>query len=402
MKDLILIRFGELGLKGQNRLYFQNMLLNRIREVLAPLGDCRCRRTHGRIFVEVGDNLGAALDRLQRVFGIVSLSPARQLPLDLAVIKEEALVQLCRAREQEGGCTFKVEARRSNKSFAYNSMEINQLVGAHLLQNSKGFTVDVKKPDIRVVVEIRREAYVYSRQLPGPGGLPVGTGGRAVLLLSGGIDSPVAGWMTMKRGVNIIPVYFHSPPFTGDRTQGKVLDLSRILAGYGGKLPLHVVRFTEIQKTLQLRGPEELGTILMRRMMMRLAQEIARRVGAQALVTGESIGQVASQTLEGLRATDVVVDLPVFRPLIGLDKVEIIDLARRIGTYNTSILPYDDCCSLFVPRHPATRPRLAQVEAAEEGLPLRELMEEALGRTELIKVTESGKEENNNKGPGGP
>ncbi|NLP17548.1 MAG: tRNA 4-thiouridine(8) synthase ThiI [Firmicutes bacterium] len=399
MKDLILVRFGELGLKGKNRLYFQNILLNRIREVLTPLGVCRCRRTHGRIFVEVPGNLEEALDRLQRVFGIVSLSPSRRLPLDLEVIKEEALVQLCLARDQDGGSSFKVEARRSNKSFAYNSMEINQLVGAHLLQNTRGFTVDVKNPDIRVVVEIRREAYVYSRQLPGPGGLPVGTGGRAVLLLSGGIDSPVAGWMTMKRGVNIIPVYFHSPPFTGDRAQGKVLALCRILAGYGGKLPLHVVHFTEIQKALRLHGPEELGTILMRRMMMRLAQEIARRVGAQALVTGESIGQVASQTLEGLRATDAVVDLPVLRPLIGLDKVEIIELARKIDTYNTSILPYDDCCTLFVPKRPATRPRLQQVEAAEEGLPLRELVEGALEQTEIIKVTEMGKEENNKTGP---
>ena len=399
MKDLILVRFGELALKGKNRLYFQNILLNRIREALAPLGDCRCRRTHGRIFVEPAGDMEEALRRLQRVFGIVSLSPVRQLPLDLDVIKEEALTQLCLARERQGGTSFKVQARRPNKSFPYNSLEINQLLGAHLLQNTAGLTVDVKNPDIRVVVEIRREAYVYARMLPGPGGLPVGTGGRAVLLLSGGIDSPVAGWMTMKRGVNIIPVYFHSPPFTGDRTKEKVLDLCRIMAGYGGELPLHVVYFTGIQKALRLHCPEELGTVLMRRMMMRLANELARRVGAQALVSGESIGQVASQTLEALRATDAVVDLPVFRPLIGLDKVEIIEVAQRIDTYKTSILPYDDCCTLFVPQHPATKPRLERLEEAEAKLPLPELMDEALARMEIIQVTETGSEENNCKGP---
>ncbi|NLJ34002.1 MAG: tRNA 4-thiouridine(8) synthase ThiI [Firmicutes bacterium] len=394
MKDLILVRFGELGLKGKNRLYFQNILLNRIREALAPLGGCRCHRTHGRIFVEVPGDLSQALSRLEKVFGIVSLSPARRLPLNLAHIKEEALSQLDLARQEGGGNTFKVEARRANKSFAYNSLEINRLVGAHLLQNTKGLSVDVHEPDIRVVVEIRREAYVYARMLPGPGGLPVGTGGRAVLLLSGGIDSPVAGWLTMKRGVNILPVYFHSPPFTGERAKGKVVDLCRVLAAYGGQLPLHVVHFTQIQKALSLHCPEELGTILMRRMMMRLAQELAHRQGAQALVTGESIGQVASQTLEGLRATDAVVDLPVFRPLIGLDKVEIIELAQRIDTYKTSILPYDDCCTLFVPRRPATRPRLKQVAAAEAGLPVEELVKEALLQTEIIKVTEMGIEEN--------
>jgi thiamine biosynthesis protein ThiI len=394
MQDLLLVRYGEIGLKGKNQSFFLNTIMTRIKEALAPLGGGRCRRTQGRIFVEIEGDREAALDRLQKVFGIVSLSPAREVPLDLEVIKEEALAQLLLARERDGGRTFKVETRRANKAFPHDSMELNQLLGAHLLQNTTGISVDVHEPDIRVKVEIREKTYIYSRVVPGPGGLPVGTSGRAVLLLSGGIDSPVAGWMTMKRGVTVTPVYFHSFPFTGDRAKEKVIDLCRVLARYGGRLNLHVVHFTEIQKALNQHCPEDLGTLLMRRMMMRLAREIAREVKGQALVTGESIGQVASQTLEALQVTNAVVDLPVIRPLIGMDKEEIIKRAQEIDTYGISIRPYEDCCTIFVPRHPVTRPRLRQVEEAERVLPVVELLGEALGKTEVIKITEKGREGN--------
>jgi thiamine biosynthesis protein ThiI len=388
MQDTILIRYGEIGLKGKNQAYFINTLISRIKQTLAPVGKIHCRKTHGRIFIEVQGGLEEAMSRLQKVFGIVSLSPVQKLPLDLALIKDAALEELRSARDNEGGSTFKVITRRANKAFPLTSPELNQLVGGYLLDNTIDLQVDLNNPDIKVNLEIREDAYIYSRVLPGPGGLPVGVSSRAVLLLSGGIDSPVAGWMAMKRGVNITPVYFHSYPFTGDRTKEKVIELCRILAGYGGKLNLHVVHFTEIQKALQQYCPEDFGTILMRRMMMRLAERIAQQVAALALITGESIGQVASQTVESLVTTNAVVNLPVFRPLIGLDKEEIIERAQVIGTYDTSILPYEDCCTLFVPKHPQTRPSLAEVEKAEETLALGELIQQALEQTEVITVAE--------------
>lgn len=385
---LFLIRYGEIGLKGKNQKFFLHTLLTRMKQALAPLGKARYWKTQGRLFVEMETDHEAeeALTRLQRVFGIVSVSPVRRAPLDLESIKDVALAELKAAQATEGGSTFKVEARRADKSFPFNSMEINQLVGAHLLEHTAGLSVDVIEPDLRVRVEIREEAYIYTRMIPGPGGLPLGTSGRAVLLLSGGIDSPVAGWMTMKRGVKITPVYFHSFPFTGDRVKEKVIDLCQVMAGYGGDMDLYVVHFTEIQKSLAQNCPEDLGTILMRRMMMRLAERIAQKVGAKALVTGESIGQVASQTLESLMVTNAVVQLPVFRPLIGLDKEEIIKRSQAIGTYDISIRPYEDCCTVFVPKHPVTKPRLEQVEKAEEALPLEALLQEALERTEVISL----------------
>jgi thiamine biosynthesis protein ThiI len=285
------------------------------------------------------------------------------------------------------GKTFKVETRRPNKSFPLKSPEISREVGAHLLRNLKDLKVDVHNPDIEVDVEVRERAFVYCERIPGPGGLPVGSNGRAVLLLSGGIDSPVAGYMVMKRGVEIVPVYFHSFPFTSDRAREKVVDLCRVLAGYSGKIRLHVVNFTDVLKELGGKSPNEFLTILMRRMMVRISQEIAGKVGAKALVTGENLGQVASQTMEALNATNEVARMPIFRPLIGFDKVEIMDLAKKIGTYDISIEPYADCCSVFVPEHPRTRPRLSDVHEAESGLDIERLTEWGLKDVEVIEIT---------------
>ena len=284
------------------------------------------------------------------------------------------------------GKTFKVETRRPNKSFPLKSPEVSREVGAHILRNLQGLKVDVHEPDILLEVEIRERAFVYCEKVPGLGGLPVGCNGKAMLLLSGGIDSPVAGYMLMKRGVEIEAVYFHSFPFTSDRAKEKVIELCKVLANYPGKMRLHVVNFTEALKEIGENTPDEFLTLMMRRMMVRIAEKIANNIGAKALITGESLGQVASQTLEALVATNEVATMPIFRPLIGFDKVEIMELANKIGTYEISIEPYADCCTLFVPKHPKTRPNLSSVQNAERGLDIEELTEMSLKDIKIIDV----------------
>ena len=285
-----------------------------------------------------------------KVFGIVYISPAISCENDMDKIKETAL-EVMKSRNYSGK-TFKVETRRPNKAFPLKSPEVSREVGAHVLRNLENLKVDVHNPQIRLDVEIREKAFIYCERVPGPGGLPLGCNGKAVLLLSGGIDSPVAAYMLMKRGVEVEPVYFHSFPFTSDRAKQKVIDLCKVLAGYSGGIRLHVVNFTEVLKQLSQNTPNEFLTILMRRMMVRISQQVAEKIGAKALVTGESLGQVASQTLEALSATNEVATIPIFRPLIGFDKVEIMDLAKKINTYDISIEPYADCCTVFVPEHP--------------------------------------------------
>ncbi|HEY8416208.1 MAG TPA: tRNA uracil 4-sulfurtransferase ThiI, partial [Thermaerobacter sp.] len=366
---VILVRYGEIGLKGRNRPQFEKALVRQIRRALAGRPGVEVYRTPGRVWVEPGDDVDGALEALQRVFGVVAASPADRVPLDLDAITGAAVTVLGEALAGEKGTgegpvTFKVEARRSNKAFPLTSLELNQELGRRLLAANPAVRVDVRRPRITVGVEIRHDAaYVYARSVPGPGGLPVGVTGRACALLSGGIDSPVAVWMAMKRGLTVIPVHFHNPPFTSERSKEKVMDLVRILARWGGPLRLWVVYFTEVQRAIQLDCPPQLTITLMRRMMFRLAERIAAREGALALVTGESLGQVASQTLESIHTISRVTTLPVLRPLIGMDKAEIIDRAKAIGTYDVSILPYEDCCTLFVPSQPATRPRPEQAEA---------------------------------------
>lgn len=435
---VLLVRYGEIGLKGRNRPRFEQALVRQIRRALAPWPGVSVYRTPGRVWVEPPADLDPEplLEALQRVFGVVAVSPAERAPLDLEAIGdaarrvlEDALADATRAGAplgpagapgraaggREGGAaapsttmtaggapapatgegpaaahapvTFKVEARRSNKRFPLTSIEINRELGSRLLAAHPELRVDVQRPQITVHVEVRHDgAYVYARSVPGPGGLPVGVTGRACALLSGGIDSPVAVWMAMKRGLSVIPVHFHSPPFTSERAREKVVDVTRVLARWGGPLPLWVVHFTEVQRAIQLECPPELTITLMRRMMFRIAERIAARERALALVTGESLGQVASQTLESIRTIAAVTTLPVLRPLIGMDKAEIVDRARAIGTYEISILPYEDCCTLFVPAHPATRPRPEQAEAAEAVRDWEPLLAEALERSERLVV----------------
>lgn len=387
---LVLIRYGEIGLKGRNRPAFERRLADRVRLALKPVGG-RVWREHGRLFAEAPVGWAEMQRRLEGVFGIVSFSPVRRVPLDLDAVIAAARDELRGALSDRppGPATFRVAARRANKRFPYQSMDINRRVGAALLADpppGRGLAVDLGDPDVTVHIEVRDDAaYVFARTAAGPGGLPVGSSGRALALLSGGIDSPVAVWMMMKRGVQVDAVHFHSYPFTSDRSREKVVDLARILARYGGPLNLHVVHFTDVQTAISRHCPPQWIVTIMRRMMFRIAERLAAQHGALALVTGESVGQVASQTLESLQTIGEVAALPVLRPLVGFDKTEIVEMARRIGTYETSILPYQDCCALFVPKNPVTRPRPEQARAVEAPLDIEPLIAGALERTETLR-----------------
>lgn len=386
MERVYLISYSEIGLKGENRPFFERTLVSNIRRALKDIPGLEIERFHGRIYVKTEGDLKEIRDRLVKIFGIASISPALRTHPDLDEIKRGALILLQEHKEYNGK-TFKVETRRPNKSFPLTSPEVSKVVGAHILKSLKGLKVDVRDPDILVNIEIREKAYIYWEKIPGLRGLPVGVSGKALLLLSGGIDSPVAGWMTMKRGVKIQAIYFHTFPFTSDRAKEKVVDLCRVLSIYNSPIILHVVNFTEVLKVLQKETPSEFLTILMRRMMLRIAERVALKENALGLVTGESIGQVASQTMESLAATNKVADIPIIRPLIAFDKDEIIEKARKIGTYEISIRPYEDCCTVFVPRHPKTRPSLKDVEAAERDLDVDNLVEEGLKRVDVIIVS---------------
>ncbi len=369
--SIIMVRYGEIGLKGQNRGTFERRLVGNIRRALEGLGP-EVTRTSGRILVEVARDPEVAMCRLRHVFGIVSISPALRTPLKDESIAAAALeVARSARRETESKTfTFKIDARRSNKDFHLTSPEINQWLGAHVLQNVDGISVDVHHPDLRMQVEIRQEyALLTGRVIRGHGGLPVGTSGRAMLLLSGGIDSPVAAWYMMKRGLKLEAIHFHTPPFTSPRAQKKVEDLAARLARYNDGFTLHLYRFTDVQSEIGMSCPKRLSLTVMRRSMLRIAASLAKSRNMPALVTGESLGQVASQTLENMVATDMASDMLVLRPLLGMDKEEIVERARDMGTYETSILPYEDCCTVFVPKHPKTRPSVAEVEAAEQKLP---------------------------------
>jgi len=373
----VMLRFGEVALKGKNRSYFINGLVRNVQRALMPLGrGYRVSTPYGRIFVDLPEDYDLALvtGALHKVFGLVSFSPVVQVKAEMDAIREAALGELLADGQPE---TFKVAARRSFKNFPLDSMEINRDVGGYLLEHSV-LRVDVHNPQRVVHIEIRQEgAFVFSRVLPGPGGLPVGSTGRGVLLLSGGIDSPVAGWMAMKRGITLEAIYFDTPPFTSPRALAKVENLAKILAQWA-PVNLHTVNFTPVQRALMEHVPEDLTITIMRRFMFRIAQEVALHRGALALITGESVGQVASQTLESMLTINSVVSIPVLRPVVAMDKVEIMEAARKIGTYETSIEPYQDCCVLFVSQHPKTRPTLAQAESAEANLDVPALVSMAL------------------------
>lgn len=383
MKEIILIKNGELALKGLNRSTFESVLVKNLKYILKPLGQINIRRAQSTITIEPVDedfDFDQALERVKKVFGIAAFSRAAVCEKDMDDIMDRGTAYLA---DTLAGCrTFKVEAKRADKRFEFKSPEICAKMGEAILNAYPHLSVDVKNPDIVVVVEIRDfAAYVRAGQIQGAGGMPVGTGGRAGILISGGIDSPVAAWMMAKRGIELFAIHFASPPYTSQRAENKVKDLLRKVAGYSGKIRLAIVPFTKIQEEIGDNCPEELFTLIMRRYMMKISCVLAHKAECDALITGESVGQVASQTMLALGVTEDASDMLVFRPLIGMDKEEIIAISRKIDTFDISVLPYDDCCTVFTPKHPRTRPKLDMILEAERKLDEQALIEEAVTNT---------------------
>lgn len=384
MSEWILVRYGELALKGRNRSDFENRLMQNIHSKLVPFPAAKLKKTFGRIFVELnGEPMEPVIDSLRDVFGVVGICPAKKVKTDMDTITQGALALV---KEHDPlPRTFKVKAKRAHKGFSHDSNTINRQVGSAVLREYEGMRVDVHNPELLLHVEVRKEAtYLYGRDVPGPGGLPVGASGRVMLMLSGGIDSPVAAYLAMKRGAAVEAVHFHSYPFTSERAKQKVVDLAQILTRYGGEIRLHVVPFTEIQTQIRQKCQESYLITIMRRFMVRISEAIARERGALALVTGESLGQVASQTLESIHVINDAASLPILRPLIGMDKQEIMNVSKRIGTYETSILPYEDCCTVFQPKSPVTRPSVNLARQGEEQLDIEGLVREAVAGVESL------------------
>lgn len=389
MKEIILIKNGEIALKGLNRRSFEDMLIKNAKRRVKSLGEFKFTRAQSTIYAEPMSediDLDEAVRRLGHVFGIVGLSRACVAEKDFEDIKAKAIPYL--EETLDAANTFKVEAKRSDKKFPMKSPEICRELGGYILENYPHLTVDVNNPDVVVYVEVRDfAAYIHANQLPGAGGLPIGSSGKAALLVSGGIDSPVAGYMMAKRGIEISAIHFVSPPYTSDRALLKVEELLEKLCEYCGRINFAVVPFTKIQEEIRDKCPEELFTIIMRRYMMKIAQKIAEASDCSALITGESVAQVASQTMQAIACTDCACSMPVFRPVIGMDKTEIIEISRKIDTYETSILPYEDCCTVFTPKHPRTRPNIEMVLKAEQALDENALIEEAMANTEYKTIT---------------
>ena len=388
MKEMIIAKYGEIILKGGNRPRFESILINNINNSLKKVAKTHVKIMQATVYVDVEDpeKLDIVLERMSKIFGIVAITKAAVCKKDIDEIKQMAKEYFKDSLTE--GVTFKVEAKRSDKQFPYTSPEIQQEVGGYLDEEFP-IKVDVHNPQQTVMVEIREfGAFLYIREnmLRGQGGMPIGTGSKATLLLSGGIDSPVAGHMIAKRGVEIDAVNFFSFPYTSERAKEKVISLAKIIAQYTSKINLYIVPFTEIQLQIRDNCPEEQMTLLMRRFMMRIAERIAEKNKSKALITGESVGQVASQTLAALDVTNAVVDMPILQPLIGMDKVEIMDRAYKIGTYETSILPYEDCCTVFTPKHPVVNPRRENIEKTEMHLNVEDLIEAALQGVEKIEV----------------
>lgn len=387
MDRVIALSLGEVALKGKNRSYFENKLVKQIRGALKDLGKPKVYKQQGKIFAEVNqENIDTTINRLKKVFGIVVLSPGIRIEKDLEEIKKYSVIAVKEAMEKRNIKTFKVEASRSDKKFPYKSMELNKIIGGTILKEIDTIKVDVHNPDLYLTIDIRDKCYIYTDKIRTYGGLPVGTNGKGLLLLSGGIDSPVAGFMMAKRGVSIDAIYYHSYPFTSERADEKVKELAQILSRYCGKIKLFSINILNIQKEISQKCPEDELTIITRRFMMRIAEKIAEKEGIDALITGESLGQVASQTIKSLNTTNSAVKIPIFRPLIGLDKTEIIEIAKDIETYETSILPYEDCCTVFLPKHPVTRPELKDIEMSEKVLDVEKMIEEALDNMEVIEI----------------
>ena len=393
MFTAFLIKYAEIGVKGKNRYLFEDALVQQMKYALKKCeGQFKIHKTQGRIFVDALTefDFDEVVERLQRVFGISGICP-------VVYVEDEGFEKLCETVIKyiddvypDKNKTFKVVSRRTRKNYPKESMQINMDMGEAILNAFPEMKVDVHHPDIMLNIEVREKIYIYSEIIPGPGGMPVGTGGKAMLLLSGGIDSPDAGYMIAKRGVKLDAVYFHAPPYTSDRAKQKVVDLARLVSKYTGPIYLHVINFTDIQLYIYEKCPHEELTIIMRRYMMRIAESIAKDTECLGLITGESIGQVASQTMASLVATNEVCELPVYRPLIGFDKQEIVEVSEKIGTYETSILPYEDCCTIFVAKHPVTKPNLKVIRRHEQNLDekIEELVKTALETDEVIIVSE--------------
>jgi thiamine biosynthesis protein ThiI len=391
MYKAFLIKYGEIGVKGKNRYIFEDALVRQIKYALKKIdGEFKVTKENGRIYAtaESDFDYDEAVEALKTVFGIIGICPVVQIEDtgfdDLA----DTVVKYIDSAYKDKDISFKVNARRARKNFPMNSMEINAELGHRILEAFPEMSVDVHKPDVLLQIEIRNKINIYSVEIPGPGGMPIGTAGKAMLLLSGGIDSPVAGYMVAKRGVQIEATYFHAPPYTSERAKQKVIDLAKLVARYAGPITLNVVNFTDIQLAIYEKCPHDELTIIMRRYMMKIAEKLGEESGCMGLVTGESIGQVASQTMQSLYCTNEVCTMPVFRPVIGFDKQEIIDVSERIGTYETSILPFEDCCTIFVAKHPVTKPNLKVIKRDEHNLDdcIDELMRVALETTEKVYV----------------
>lgn len=391
MYKAFLIKYAEIAIKGKNRYLFEDALVSRMNHALKKVeGTFKIRKEQGRIYVETEGNFDfdEAVESLKCVFGIVGICPVVILEDEGFDKLAEEVIRYIDMAYPDKNFTFKVNARRARKNYPLESMEINAKMGERILEAYPGLKVDVHKPDVMINIEIRSQINLYSTVIPGPGGMPVGTNGKAMLLLSGGIDSPVAGYMIAKRGVTIDATYFHAPPYTSERAKQKVVDLAKIVARYSGPINLHVVNFTDIQLYIYEQCPHEELTIIMRRYMMKLAEHFAKENKCLGLITGESIGQVASQTMQSLAATNEVCTMPVYRPLIGFDKQEIVEISEKIDAYETSILPFEDCCTIFVAKHPVTKPSLNVIHNDERKLEekIDELMKQAIDTVEVIHI----------------
>jgi thiamine biosynthesis protein ThiI len=386
-----LIKYGEIFLKGKNRYIFEDALVARITEALERVeGEFRVHKFLARIYVESDTDFDEdeLLGALTKVFGITAICPTLVLEDNGFDDLKEQVVKYIKDTYEDTNFTFKMLCKRARKNYPVDSQEMNCLLGEVLLDAYPGLKVDVHNPDVLIKVEIRERVYVYSKSIPGPGGMPVGTAGNAMALLSGGLDSPVAAYMIAKRGVKIEAVYFHAPPYTSERAKEKVVDLAKKISVYTGKMKLHVINFTDIQMAIYQKCPPDELTIIMRRYMMRIAEHIAKENKCIGLITGESIGQVASQTMQSLLCTNAVCELPVYRPLIAFDKQDIVDIAEKIDTYETSVLPYEDCCTIFVAKHPVTKPILGVIEMHEHNLDdcIEEMLNKAINEREVIDI----------------
>lgn len=389
MEKVIIVRYGEIILKGLNRKTFEDKLIKNIKNKIHQFGKIIIKKSQARIIIETLEedyDFEAAVNELVKVLGIVSVSIAIRVPSEMNIISEVAIKLAGELKQEDNYPTFKVETKRGDKQFPLKSPEISAQIGGDILEAFDDLTVDVRNPSFVIYVEVRNSSYVYTKIIPGFCGLPAGTNGKALSLLSGGIDSPVASFMMAKRGVQIEAIHFYSYPYTSERAKDKVIKLTKIVSDYAGPIKLHIVPFTDIQLAINNACPQDMLTVIMRRVMMIISEKVARANGCLALITGESLGQVASQTIQALYVTDMVVDMPVFRPLIGMDKNEVIDISRKIDTYETSILPYEDCCTVFVAKHPKTKPTIEDALKAEENLHIDDLIDEAIKNIETIVI----------------